>query len=173
MKRYTNIIGLLALFLFVGVGYASAGAPLWTLNAPNSITFMCGGSPYAHTLDTAVNNPDGSFTGEGYYNANAGYTWDISGDIDGDVITFAIVYTGINSGYTLNGDGVVSGDGSISGSVDGNCDTFSMPAGSATLIPVVAVLTDKGQCKKGGWEDFGFRNQGQCIRFVNTGKDSR
>jgi hypothetical protein len=28
-------------------------------------------------------------------------------------------------------------------------------------------------CKNGGWEDFGFRNQGQCIRYVNTGQDSR
>ena len=33
--------------------------------------------------------------------------------------------------------------------------------------------TNKDQCKKGGWQVFGFRNQGQCIRFVNTGKDSR
>ena len=29
------------------------------------------------------------------------------------------------------------------------------------------------QCKKGGWKDFNFRNQGQCIRYINTGKDSR
>lgn len=28
-------------------------------------------------------------------------------------------------------------------------------------------------CKDGGWEEYGFRNQGQCIRYVNTGKDSR
>jgi len=28
-------------------------------------------------------------------------------------------------------------------------------------------------CMKGGWEDFGFKNQGQCVRFVETGKDSR
>lgn len=28
-------------------------------------------------------------------------------------------------------------------------------------------------CKKGGWESFGFKNQGQCVRFVETGKDSR
>lgn len=28
-------------------------------------------------------------------------------------------------------------------------------------------------CMRGGWEDFGFRNQGQCIRFLNTGTDSR
>lgn len=31
----------------------------------------------------------------------------------------------------------------------------------------------KDDCKNGGWEDHGFRNQGQCIQFVNTGQDSR
>ena len=31
----------------------------------------------------------------------------------------------------------------------------------------------KVDCKDGGWEEAGFRNQGQCIRFVNTGQDSR
>jgi hypothetical protein len=31
----------------------------------------------------------------------------------------------------------------------------------------------KNDCKKGGWQEYGFKNQGQCIRFVNTGKDSR
>jgi hypothetical protein len=31
----------------------------------------------------------------------------------------------------------------------------------------------KADCKSGGWETFGFRNQGQCVRFVETGKDSR
>lgn len=31
----------------------------------------------------------------------------------------------------------------------------------------------KGDCKGGGWDDYHFRNQGQCIRYVNTGKDSR
>ena len=33
--------------------------------------------------------------------------------------------------------------------------------------------TEKDQCKNGGWADFGFKNQGLCIQFVNTGKDSR
>jgi hypothetical protein len=28
-------------------------------------------------------------------------------------------------------------------------------------------------CYKGGWANFNFRNQGQCVRFVETGKDSR
>lgn len=31
----------------------------------------------------------------------------------------------------------------------------------------------KADCKQGGFADYGFRNQGQCIRYVNTGKDSR
>ena len=31
----------------------------------------------------------------------------------------------------------------------------------------------RNECMRGGWGDFGFRNQGQCIRFVNTGQDSR
>lgn len=31
----------------------------------------------------------------------------------------------------------------------------------------------KDDCKKGGWEQYGFRNQGQCVRYIETGKDSR
>ena len=33
--------------------------------------------------------------------------------------------------------------------------------------------TSTDQCKNLGWMDFGFRNQGQCVAFVNTGHDSR
>ncbi len=31
----------------------------------------------------------------------------------------------------------------------------------------------KDDCKKDGWMEYGFENQGQCIKFVETGKDSR
>ena len=31
--------------------------------------------------------------------------------------------------------------------------------------------TSKDDCKRGGWEAFGFRNQGQCIKFVNDADD--
>lgn len=33
--------------------------------------------------------------------------------------------------------------------------------------------TTKQECMNDGWMDFGFKNQGKCIQFVNTGKDSR
>ena len=35
--------------------------------------------------------------------------------------------------------------------------------------PPPAVPTAKEQCKKGGYEAFGFRNQGQCVAFVQRG----
>jgi hypothetical protein len=31
----------------------------------------------------------------------------------------------------------------------------------------------KEDCKDGGWRRYGFKNQGQCVRFVETGTDSR
>ena len=36
-----------------------------------------------------------------------------------------------------------------------------------------AIPRSQGDCKDGGWERYGFKNQGQCVRFVETGKDSR
>lgn len=33
--------------------------------------------------------------------------------------------------------------------------------------------TTINECMNDGWEDYGFDNQGQCVRFVNTGQDSR
>lgn len=44
-------------------------------------------------------------------------------------------------------------------------DAFSMRSGNAP--------TNKDQCKDGGWQTFdspAFKNQGDCIQFVNTGK---
>jgi virginiamycin B lyase len=36
--------------------------------------------------------------------------------------------------------------------------------GRAALEP-----TSKDECKRGGWRQFGFRNQGQCVSFVQRG----
>lgn len=44
---------------------------------------------------------------------------------------------------------------------------------NAALIVAPTDPTSKDDCMKGGWQDFGFKNQGLCIQFVNTGKDSR
>lgn len=46
--------------------------------------------------------------------------------------------------------------------------------GTVSLTPIPSP-TDKNQCKKNGWKEYAgpdgpFRNQGDCIQFVNTGK---
>ncbi len=39
--------------------------------------------------------------------------------------------------------------------------------------PPPAAPTTKDQCMKDGWKAYGFKNQGQCIKFIETGRDSR
>ena len=52
--------------------------------------------------------------------------------------------------------------------------TTTQPPATTTTAPATTTTTttpvapaDKDECKDGGWEDFGFRNQGQCVSFVN------
>jgi hypothetical protein len=45
---------------------------------------------------------------------------------------------------------------------------FISPAPPAPVNPETV-----DECKKGGWSNFNFRNQGQCVRFIETGYDSR
>ena len=42
-----------------------------------------------------------------------------------------------------------------------------------TSFDVLLDAQTKDDCHDGGWEAFGFSNQGQCIRFVASGTDSR
>jgi hypothetical protein len=44
-------------------------------------------------------------------------------------------------------------------------------SGGIAITDSPALPTTKDQCKKGGWQDFGvFKNQGDCVSFVATGK---
>jgi hypothetical protein len=53
--------------------------------------------------------------------------------------------------------------------VDGTVDIGAFEVQQAAVAP-----TNKEQCENGGWMTFTmprtFKNQGDCIRFVNTGK---
>jgi hypothetical protein len=42
-------------------------------------------------------------------------------------------------------------------------------AGDITVVDAQPLPTTKDQCKNGGWQQFGFANQGQCISFVAAG----
>ncbi len=129
-----KIISGLVISLFLFVFVIPVGAKVervnsnwsnWTIEGQHAIVFTCGGGSYAHTLTNG-------FPGSGTYDPDPNYTWNMTGDITGDNITFNIFYTGTNAGYTLNGVGTIDSDGSISGTTDGNCQTFDMPEETAT-----------------------------------------
>ncbi len=42
-----------------------------------------------------------------------------------------------------------------------------------TLEQPVSHPKEKKDCKDGGWKNYDFKNQGQCMRYLQTGKDSR
>jgi hypothetical protein len=44
--------------------------------------------------------------------------------------------------------------------------TARLDPGRATVVDAQPLPTSTRQCKNGGWSHYGFKNQGQCIRFV-------
>lgn len=54
-----------------------------------------------------------------------------------------------------------------------NQEILDLPIDNSARRSIVLDPQSKDDCKDGGWMEFGFEDQGQCIRFVNTGKDSR
>ncbi|RIK45525.1 MAG: hypothetical protein DCC58_06170 [Chloroflexi bacterium] len=63
------------------------------------------------------------------------------------------------------------------GQFSGNADALTVGvSGNSTVYdfePLIGPPTNKDECKNGGWMIFNnptFKNQGQCIQYVNTGK---
>lgn len=44
-----------------------------------------------------------------------------------------------------------------------------LTSGDLTVIDALPLPTSKDQCTRGGWRQFGFRNQGECVAFVQRG----
>ena len=135
MKKIFVLLSIVALFAMSSA--AQAGVERvdgsWSVLGTHPISFTCGGGEYNHTM--VVDEEDlvtGDFSGTGSYDPNSAYTWDVVGNTSGDDITFTLVYTGANAGYTINGEGIINSDGSIEGEVDNNCQTFSMDSDTAT-----------------------------------------
>jgi|GEM_PF-6205780 len=133
MKKLLHSVLVSGMMFGLGAVPVFASSDLWKLKSPQEIPLVCGGATYTHTLKTVSVGLDGSFTGTGVYSADSSYTWDISGKINGDAITFSLVYTGTNAGYTLNGTGTMGSDGTITGTLDGNCESFTMQATSIVV----------------------------------------
>jgi DNA-binding beta-propeller fold protein YncE len=75
-----------------------------------------------------------------------------------------------------NGDNVAQFDIGTGGSLSPK-SPFTVPTGrfpdAIAVTPLLRVPTSKDQCKNGGWRNFPqFRNQGQCVAFVERGPKS-
>lgn len=51
--------------------------------------------------------------------------------------------------------------------------TIGVEGEQATMYNFEPFTVAKDDCKDDGWDELGFKNQGQCIRYVQTGDDSR
>ena len=94
-------------------GFPDAGrtGPVGTYDVTFVCTFACNGTTI-HTMTITLSNPaTGAFSGTGVYNANASYTWNVSGTISAPNLFFTLVYTGTNPGYTCNMFGTVDASG--------------------------------------------------------------
>lgn len=121
----------------------NAAPPNWTVNSGSTINFSCGGGNFEHVFDSVTQGAGGNFTGTGHYVPDGSYTWDATGNVSGDVLEFTITYTGTGAGSVYNlTNGVVAPDGSVSGDVDSNCESFTMPAGSLSEYSVTETEVD-------------------------------
>jgi len=137
------LLGLMTAMMLVMSLAVTAIGPTWDITGTWNMDFVLlpGGGHYIHTMVVNSFNPaTGEFSGTGFYNPNPGYTWVVSGDVTGtiinDAITFQIVYTGLNPGYTVNGVGTIAADGkSMSGTATGPGQSFTWTGtGTATAV---------------------------------------
>lgn len=130
---------VLALLVFFIHAPTAAATVLWDLTGTYTIDYTCisgCSGVYPHTMAvTSMNLDDGTFSGTGYYNPNPAYTWNVTGIVSGSDITFQIVYTGLNPGYTVNAIGNIAPGGTLSGSATGPGQTFTWAStsGAATF----------------------------------------
>jgi hypothetical protein len=118
----------------------------WSVSGTHVVTFTFGSSTYPHNV-TLSQSETGDITGSG---SHAPYAWTItSGNVSGNTVTFTAIYTAtpdaVDPLTTMTVNGTIQEDGSVSGTWSDNYQagsregTFTAPAGTATVIPVVVV----------------------------------
>lgn len=144
MKKIISSLMAVSLLLAVA-GVVSAKvvrvAGPWDLTGECEIAYTgtnIAPGPYVHTYDiAAIDLSTGDFSGTGFYNPNHLYTEDITGNVTGSTIEFHVMYTGINAGYYVNAEGVITDDGYLEGSATssaGQTFDFASSSSCATLF---------------------------------------
>ncbi|MBI3485364.1 hypothetical protein HY025_00300 [Candidatus Daviesbacteria bacterium] len=139
------ITTFLSVFLFSGVALAKTQdeMPMWDVRGTGSLEFVCvtpdtcPGGPFDHSINVTTENPDGTFSGTGYFIPDPATTWTVTGTLNSSAVAFHIVYTGTNPGYTIDGQGTISIDGSFNGIAQSNTSqgfSWHSTKGKAKLI---------------------------------------
>jgi hypothetical protein len=150
------------------------------------VDFVGDGTSYT----TLVFEPDYQTGGVGALVSDTWQTWDAinegtgiwwsSKDIPGVCnhncfVSWSTILASNPNAKIVGGLGFNIGSG-WSGQFSGNGDALEVGvSGNTTTYDFEPALTpvSKDQCKNGGWQQFNspfFKNQGDCIQFVNTGK---
>jgi hypothetical protein len=155
-KWYSNIDGKCdnGLATNITFDFSSAGVTL-----PDSVI-------YGISYNTSSYGDDPIGVSGPYDSLNVGLNNESAPTVGTDVNPDAVFWnTSTASNYTDGGAGGVG--------------TFRQDTGWAGFVPAVRFTatvpapTSKDQCKAGGWQQFDnphFKNQGDCVQFVNTGK---
>ena len=77
--------------------------------------------------------------------------------------------------FSLNVGDTSTSDIGLSGHLDNVVTDTDSGVTIYDFDPIIGppVATKKDDCKLDGYTTYGFKNPGQCLRFVETGKDSR
>lgn len=136
-------------------------------------------------LSTSGDSAQGDHEGWRMWDSNVGWVNLTTAFTYGEWVTLSIMLDTTLGQYTYAVDGenvgtVVGGNHFIRelfiNSYNYGLDTFpTLDTASYAAHWHVGLedIDSKDQCKDGSWEAAGFKNQGQCIKFVNTGQDSR
>ena len=163
----------------ISIDTTTTEGSVYTIDKSTGAATLVGGT--GRIAATIAFAPDGTlYATSAIFDENGGFVGGYLNTLDpetGEVLTTAGPFLVHIGGLTVRPtDGVIFASGGNTGDIY-TLSTAGVltPLGLTGLggvgdIAFLPPLTEKDQCKDGGWANFGFKNQGQCIKFVNTGK---
>jgi len=167
----------------------SIAATAWTASGPGTVTVDSTGTTMNYFYFPAdANLYTWDFETTADRTATVTIPWSYTGEhTGGSVVLYAVVNDAVVATLLDEPVSRFLRSGTYTFTVSAG-DTYGFRFGGTSSATVVVVLSGtftvsppeapvdpvtKDDCKDGGWTAFGFKNQGQCVAFVETGHDSR